>query len=68
MGVKCLAQKHNMVPWSGLRPGPLDLDCVVPEKKYPHPPHGRSLEILKGGGGLNSQTFKGKFQGVGGFK
>ena len=24
MRVKCLAQEHNAVPWSGLEPGPLD--------------------------------------------
>ena len=24
MGVKCLAQEHNTVPWPGLEPGPFD--------------------------------------------
>ena len=24
MGVKCLAQEHNAVPWPGLEPGPFD--------------------------------------------
>ena len=32
-------------------------------RKYPYPTLGRSMEILRPGGGLNSLCYKGKFEG-----
>ena len=26
MGIKCLAQEHNAVPWPGLEPGPFHFE------------------------------------------
>ena len=49
--------------------------ALCSSRKYPYPPHGRSMEILRGWGGLKSQNFKrkvwglsGNSRGVGGFK
>ena len=29
MGVKCLAQEHNIMTWPGLEPGPLDPESIA---------------------------------------
>ena len=38
MGVKCLAQEHNVVPRPGLEPGPFDLECSTLTIRPPHLP------------------------------
>ena len=48
MGVKCLAQEHNVVPRPGLEPGPFDLESSCAAKPYVK----CMKEGLNGGGGV----------------
>ena len=40
-----------------------DLLVSWSSRKYPYPPHGRSLEILSGWGVSKAKSFKGKYGG-----
>ena len=46
MGVKCLAQEHNVVPRPGLEPGPFDLESSALTIRPPHLPVGGYFAIF----------------------
>ena len=50
MGVKCLAQEPNTVPWPGLKPGPFDPESSTLTIRPPHLPE--KLNDLQHGNNL----------------
>ena len=48
MGVKCLAQEHNTVPWPGLKPGPFDPESSALTIRPPRLPQIISNNIVCG--------------------